>query len=198
VRRMRNRIGGRTIAPLTGILLLASASHLVAEENGADLFAPVASVLTHPRCINCHTVTEYPRQGNDRHRHQFLVMRGIDNQGAVGARCSGCHRDENQSASGVPGAPHWQLSPLSMAWERAPGVIMSNGDLCRRLLDKSHNGGRDLAALEEHLASDRLVHWGFTPGTDAAQHAREAPPLSHGAFVEAFRRWASAGARCPD
>jgi hypothetical protein len=36
-------------------------------------FQSMAEVLRHPRCMNCHTVTEFPRQGNDRHRHQQMV-----------------------------------------------------------------------------------------------------------------------------
>jgi hypothetical protein len=35
----------------------------------------MAEVPRHPRCMNCHTVTEFPRQGNDRHRHQQMVAR---------------------------------------------------------------------------------------------------------------------------
>ena len=36
----------------------------------------VYSVLSNPRCINCHTATNYPQQGDDRHRHLFNVVRG--------------------------------------------------------------------------------------------------------------------------
>ena len=36
----------------------------------------VYSVLTYPRCINCHTATNYPQQGDDRHRHFANVIRG--------------------------------------------------------------------------------------------------------------------------
>ena len=37
-------------------------------EAGLAAWRQVYSVLTHPRCINCHTATNYPQQGDDRHR----------------------------------------------------------------------------------------------------------------------------------
>src|SRR5947207_157338 len=46
------------------------------------------SVLTHPRCINCHTATNYPEQGDDRHRHLFKVVRGPSGTGVPGLNCA--------------------------------------------------------------------------------------------------------------
>jgi mono/diheme cytochrome c family protein len=43
---------------------------------GLAAWQQVYSVLTYPRCINCHTATNYPEQGDDRHRHLFNVVRG--------------------------------------------------------------------------------------------------------------------------
>jgi hypothetical protein len=58
-------------------------------------------VLTHPRCINCHTATNYPQQGDDRHRHFANVVRGPEGKGVpalqfaptclLWARSFGCH-----------------------------------------------------------------------------------------------------------
>src|SRR5882724_5703782 len=124
----------------------ADATTAAKQAASGDLFAPVADVLLHPRCINCHTMTDYPRQANDRHRHQFLIMRGADDRGAIGARCTQCHQSENQVGSGVPGAADWRLAPLQMAWETKPGIAMTKAELCRRILDKSRNGFRDLRA----------------------------------------------------
>ena len=48
----------------------------------------IYSVLTHPRCINCHTQApavlnntnlRFPRQGDDRHPHLFGVVAGTTN-----------------------------------------------------------------------------------------------------------------------
>ena len=75
------------------------------------------SVLTHPRCINCHTATNYPEHGDDRHRHLFNVVRGSAGTGVPGLNCATCHQQSNADATGVPGAPNWRLAPLSMAWQ---------------------------------------------------------------------------------
>jgi hypothetical protein len=169
-----------------------------AASSDARLFEPIAAVLTHPRCLNCHTVSDYPRQGNDRHRHLFLVARGSDDRGVPGGRCGQCHQAQNQAASGVPGAPNWRLAPSAMAWEAGPGEAMDDSALCRRLLDRSRNGGRDLAALEQHLGAEPLVRWAWRPGDDSRGASREVPPIGHAQFVQAFRAWTAAGAPCPD
>lgn len=184
--------------PLFFVLLVTL--HLAANAWGAadELFAPIARVMTHPRCLNCHTSTDYPRQGDDRHRHLFLVVRGDDNRGAPGAHCGNCHGGANQSASGVPGAPGWRLAPLDMAWEGTPGVAMDNAGLCRRLLDRQRNGGRDSAALERHMTEEPLVAWAWAPGKDRLQEGRAPPPLSQADFIAAFRAWRAAGAPCPE
>src|SRR4026209_2609016 len=44
--------------------------------DGLAAWERVYSVLTSPRCINCHTATNYPQQGDDRHRHFANVVRG--------------------------------------------------------------------------------------------------------------------------
>src|SRR2546423_9200994 len=36
---------------------------------GLAAWQKVYSVLTHPRCIKCHTAQNYPKQGDDRHRN---------------------------------------------------------------------------------------------------------------------------------
>ena len=162
----------------------------------AQLFEPIAAVLTHPRCLNCHTVTDYPRQGNDRHPHLFLIARGADDRGAVGKRCTECHQSQNQG-NGVPGALNWRLAPLAMAWEAEAGKALATAPLCRRLLDATRNGHRDLAQLEEHMQNEPLVRWAWSPGNDVRGTAREVPPGSHEEFMRAFRAWEAAGAPCP-
>src|SRR5262249_33208000 len=99
----------------------------------------IQSVLTHPRCLNCHTSVDHPKQGDDRHRHQQHVVRGVDGHGAPAMRCATCHRGTNDAPSGVPGAPNWHLAPLSMSWENKEG-----NELCRALLDRKLNGNRSV------------------------------------------------------
>ena len=129
-----------TFAPVRPAAQSAKAPDGGAVSSATDHWRVIESVLTHPRCINCHTVSNYPRQGDDRHVHQFRVVRGPDDRGAPGAQCSACHQEDNQPSSGVPGAPNWRLAPVSMAFERAPGVALSGKALCERLLDKKRNG----------------------------------------------------------
>ncbi len=153
----------------------------------AGLFQPVAAVLRHPRCMNCHPRDDRPRQSDDRHIHLQNVVRGVDNMGFVNARCNACHRDENSEFSGVPGAPTWHLAPLSMGWQG-----LNDGDLCKALIDKSKNGDKSIAQLVEHMEKDPLVLWGWKPGGDRA-------PVStpHPEFMTQLKTWASAGAPCP-
>jgi hypothetical protein len=99
----------RHIAP--ALFVGAMAGACLAQEPRPNDWPLIAKVLKHPRCLNCHTNTQFPRQGDDRHRHQQLVMRGARNEGAPTLRCSTCHQRANSADRKVPGAPHWQLAP---------------------------------------------------------------------------------------
>src|SRR6185369_8660992 len=101
--------------------------------------------------------TDFPRQGDERRRHDFGVVRGESGHGAAAMHCSTCHTDRNQAV--VPGAPHWGLAPLAMAWEGK-----GEAELCRQLTDPQRNGGRTSAMLLDHLSNDALVAWGWAPG----------------------------------
>ena len=105
------------------------------------------------------------------------ITRGVDDKGAIGARCVACHRDENND-TGVPGAPHWQLAPLSMGWQG-----LSVGELCTVLKDPKLNGNRTLADLIKHMDEDKLVLWGWGPGKDIDGKDREPVPIPHAEFV---------------
>lgn len=154
---------------------------------GSDLFKPVADVLRDPRCMNCHPRDDRPRQGDDRHPHLQNVVRGPDNLGFVNARCTACHRSENNDHTGVPGAENWHLAPLSMGWQG-----LTDADLCKTLKDETANGGRSVAALVEHMEKDKLVLWGWAPGRDRKPVAKPHPQ-----FISEVKAWAAAGAPCP-
>ncbi len=158
-------------------------------ERSAAAFRSLATVLRNPRCMNCHTKTNFPREGDDRHRHDQYVLRGPDNHGVVGMRCETCHRDANQpnEARGVPGAPGWALAPLSMAWED-----LDDGQLADRLKDQTRNGARSLEALYDHMANDQLVGWGWNPGG-----SRKPVPMPREEFARLVREWIDAGAVSP-
>ena len=164
---------------------LVTAAH-AASADGA-LFTPVATVLRHPRCMNCHPRDDRPRQGDDQHKHLQNIVRGADDMGFVNARCNACHRDENNVDSGVPGAPAWHVAPLSMGWQG-----LSDAELCTALKDESKNGGKNIAALVEHMDKDPLVLWGWAPGG-----SRTPVSTPHPQFVTELKAWAAAGAPCP-
>src|SRR6266540_6838579 len=73
--------------------------------DGLAAWEQVYSVLTSPRCINCHTATNYPQQGDDRHRHFANVIRGPEGKGVPGLNCVSCHQETNADSTGVPGGP---------------------------------------------------------------------------------------------
>ena len=177
---------------LVGALLLGAAAH-AAEAQAKDpaksraAFVTVARVLRDARCMNCHTVTNFPRQGDDRHRHQQLVMRGPGDQGAVTLKCSACHGERNSWDGRVPGAPHWQLAPLSMAWEG-----LDDAQLCRAVLALDKNGQRDGAKLAQHMLHDPLVQWAWSPGL------RRAAAVPQAEFHAAVQDWIGFGPACPE
>jgi hypothetical protein len=75
---------------------------------------------------------------------------------------------------------------MRMAWQG-----LSPQAVCQALLDPARNGGRDVAALEDHLRNDPIVAWGFHPGP-----GRQPPPISHPALVAHFVTWKDAGTPC--
>lgn len=179
-----------------GIMILflqvqAQAPHSRREES-LKYFDQAATVLQHPRCLNCHPAGDLPTQGMDMHIHLMNVQRGPKDHGAVGMQCSACHTDKNNKDSGVPGAPHWALAPKDMAWQG-----LSKGDLCRRLKDskKPNRFAGDKTAEEfiKHNAEDKLVAWGWDPG-----HGREPAPMTQKKFGELIAKWIQTGAECPE
>jgi len=163
----------------------------ILQTDGA-VFEKVMSVITHQRCMNCHPSDDYPRQGDDSHYHRFGIQRGIDNRGLAALQCGSCHQEANNLSSGVPGAPHWSLAPISMGWQG-----LNKADIARALLDPVKNGGRNLSEIEHHLTEDPLVLWVFDPGVDNEGVERQKPPLSKEEWVKAVKEWINQGAPIP-
>ena len=157
----------------------------------------VYSVLTYPRCINCHTATNYPQQGDDRHRHFANVIRGPEGKGVAGLNCASCHQEKNSDATGVPGGHNWHLAPLSMRWQDLNDRKLTSAEVCRALIDRKKNHGLDGPGLLKHHQEEPLVLWAWNPGRRPDGSARSLPPLTHAQFVEATRRWVAAGTPCP-
>jgi len=156
------------------------------------MFNEIGRVLTHPRCMGCHPAGDHPLQGADLHEHRPPVARG-DDAGRLGTKCGGCHTEQNvtlyeaASYQSIPGHPRWGLAPLSMAWQDK-----SLREICLQLKDTERNGGRDLKLLQEHVATDDLVAWGWNPG-----EGREPAPGSQQAAGELVQAWIDSGAQCP-
>jgi hypothetical protein len=161
------------------------------EQQAAQIFRQLATVLEHPRCMNCHPRADYPLQGDDRHRHAINVTRGPADRGAPGLHCSACHQSVNQPASGVPGAPDWHLAPPRMAWEG-----LSIGELCRALLDPAR-GGMKPNDFIPHFQTG-LVRWAWSPGADQHGNPRLAPPIPYEQFLALTREWVAQGTPCPE
>jgi hypothetical protein len=155
----------------------------------AAAFEELVPVLRNPRCMNCHSSGDYPRQGDDMHRHTMEVRRGPDGHGLNAVKCSTCHQDHNLSGIHTPpGAPDWGLPPPSMPmiWEG-----LSDHHLCELLKDPQQNGHRSVAKIVEHMHTP-LVLWAWDPG-----EGRKPIPSSENLFLSAVERWAAHGAACP-
>ena len=155
----------------------------------AAAFTAMLPALHSPRCMNCHSKGDYPRQGDDLHPHAMNVRRGSTGMGVPGANCGTCHQDHNLAGVHTPpGAPDWHLPPpaMPMIWEG-----LSPGQLCELFKDPTRNGGRTPQQIVEHLQTP-LVLWGWHPGDD-----RTPVPMRYENFMTYARTWVANGAACP-
>lgn len=155
----------------------------------------IHAVFAHPRCANCHVEDDRPRWSGAHYGttgvHAFNVRRGDDGAGFgnAGLRCTTCHFETNSPVlHGPPGAPHWHLAPVEMAW-----FDRSSAEICNQIKDPERNGGRTLDEVAHHVLTDALVLWGWEPGP-----GREPAPGSAEETFAAIERWAEAGAPCPE
>ncbi|MBP7648857.1 MAG: Isoquinoline 1-oxidoreductase subunit [Phenylobacterium sp.] len=170
----------------------ATAFNTITDKNARSvaLFQEAGKVITHPRCANCHPV-DRPTQGDDRRPHMPVVARGGDGHGE-GLQCASCHTAKNVWVGGtyivtIPGNPKWALAPASMAWQGK-----SLGEICAQIKDPARNGGKTLAQIQEHMAVDELVAWGWNPGL-----GRAAAPGTQAQLGELIQAWIDTGASCP-
>ncbi len=179
-------LAATTANTLSGTQVSSNATPL--QGDTAEAFETVVSVLTNPRCINCHPSDNQPRQRDDQIVHILNVTRGEDNHGGPVQSCETCHHEENNPYSLVPGAPHWGLAPKSMGW-----LGLSHVEIAQTLIDPAKNGGRSFDDLVKHVNEDALVLWGWDPGP-----GRTPIPVPHDEFVQALEIWLDAGAPIPE
>jgi mono/diheme cytochrome c family protein len=156
----------------------------------AEAFEAIVPVLRHPRCINCHSKGDAPRQGDDSHPHFMNVRRGSAGEGVPGVKCSACHQDHNLAGADLPpGAPDWRLpSPeMPMIWEG-----LSDRQLCELFKDPKQNGHHTIEQIVEHMESP-LVQWGWNPG-----EGRNPVRMPRQEFLGDVKLWAAKGSACPD
>jgi hypothetical protein len=155
-----------------------------------SLFTAFVPVLRHPRCMNCHSTGDFPRQGDDRHAHAMNVRRGDAGHGVTAEKCSTCHQDHNLDGAHLPpGAPSWGLPPAGtpMIWQG-----LTDAQICQSIKDPKQNRNRTLDQLVEHLTEDKLVMWAWNPG-----EGRTPVPMPRDEFAAKVKQWQSAGAPCP-
>jgi hypothetical protein len=158
-------------------------------ELSAAAFKSIVPVLRSPRCMNCHSSGDSPRQGDDRRPHLMQIRRGPDGRGTSTVKCSTCHQDRNLAGRHMPpGAPDWHLpSPVEpLVWEG-----LTDRQLCQLVLDPRQNSSRSPEAIVEHLQTP-LVQWGFHPG-----EGRAPVPMYSERFLALVKVWISRGAVCP-
>ena len=197
---MRTFLPARTLVAISLCCTLAAAAQTVSlqgpeafdavrdrGERSRALFVEAAKVILSPRCMNCHPNGESPTQGDDMHLHVPRVVRGADGHGATALACTTCHQTANFDPSGVPGNPKWQLAPATMAWQG-----QSLGQICMQIKDAKRNGGKTLAQIQDHMASDPLVGWGWAPGGK-----RVPAPGTQAQLGALMQAWVATGAACP-
>lgn len=170
-------------------LVLAGAARAQDSAAAATAFEGILPVLHHPRCMNCHSTGDFPRQGDDGHPHTMQVRRGPQGQGINAVKCSTCHQEVNvASLHAPPGAKDWHLPPpeTPMIWEG-----LSSRELCELLKDPKQNGNRTPQQIVEHMSTP-LVVWAWSPG-----EGRTPIPTPLSDFLAKIQAWASNGAACP-
>ena len=180
---------------LVAIVSLSAGPQTPSRIDGLSAWTSVYAVVSSPRCINCHTAGRYPEQGDDRHRHLYNVVRGLNDSGVAGLSCGTCHQSSNADSTGVPGARHWQLAPLSMKWQDADDRVLPSPQICRIIVSEAKRRHLDLV---QHHADEALVRWAFQPGLRNDGTPRTLPPLTHAQFLAATRTWVAAGTPCPE
>src|SRR5436309_15126057 len=60
-------------------------------ERSRAIFAEIGTVLTHPRCMNCHPAGEHTLQGADHHDHRPGAWRNDTER--CGTPCNECHKE---------------------------------------------------------------------------------------------------------
>ena len=171
----------------------ASAAMVPTRDQGLAAFETIRGVFQSPRCQNCHPSGDAPLQGEDGHPHTMNVERGPDGFGRTGQTCTTCHGPATPPSTYGQHEPPGVLAGWHMPGPNQKLVFagLAPGELCRRLIDRTQNGGLDPAGLRGHLDTP-LVTWGWDPGFGRAPVA-----TPRAQFLTAFETWSHASTPCP-
>ncbi|SLN76158.1 hypothetical protein [Roseisalinus antarcticus] len=172
----------------------------VAPEEGLAAWENIHTVLTHPRCLNCHVGEDnVPLWGTAEapgRVHGMAINAGNSRIGAEGLSCNACHQTSTRPNTVPHAAPQtgmdWRLAPVEFQW-----TDRTSAEICAQMRDPDRNGGRDEAGLIEHILHDAeligFITWSFDPG-----EGREPAPGSLQQHLEDMAIWTAAGMPCPE
>lgn len=159
------------------------------DATAASAFESIITVLHNPRCMNCHSIGDFPRQGDHGYRHTMNVRRGPFGDGIAAVKCSTCHQDHNLAGEHMPpGAPDWRMpsADTPMIWQG-----LTDRQLCELFKNRERNGNRNVDEIVEHMTTP-LVLWGWNPG-----EGRTPIPMPQAEFMAKMKEWAYRGGACP-
>lgn len=168
-------------------------------EEALAAFKHLHRVATHPRCANCHAVSDQPLHGDRAsgpRPHAMNISRRIQ---ALGMPCTTCHQTHNLPGRHMPpGAPHWTMpedGDKAITRSTSPRALCATWtDTRRNRVESGDQRGhaRTLPDLLVHVTTDPLVRWAWEPG-----EGRDRAPGTHAQFVQRFSVWVKGGAPCP-
>src|SRR3989442_14059835 len=83
--------GSRWISATESQAATATVAAVPASGDGT-LFTAFVSVLRNPRCMNCHSQGDFPRQGDDGQQYAMYGRHGPDVHVVTAQECSKCHQ----------------------------------------------------------------------------------------------------------
>lgn len=175
----------------------AASSGSVDAVDGLEAWVRIYEVTSHPRCANCHVgesdvpMWSGPSYGQAK-PHGMGIRAGESRIGAETLACITCHAESERAQLKPHMAPRvgatWMLAPPEADW-----FGRSSNEICTQLRDPARNGGRDYAALADHIGHDVILSWAWSPGA-----GREPAPYSLDAHIRDIHIWGAAGQPCPD
>ena len=181
-------VSATTPDPASGLKPVSDFASIANEkQRSLALFGEAGKVITSPRCMNCHPAGDRPAQGDDRHPHLPLVVRGVDGFGAIGMRCTTCHGPANFDPAQLPGHPNG--TSRRSRWR---------GSASRWARSASRSRTPSATAASRWMISFttwpkiRLYGWGWHPGA-----GRTPAPGTQAEFGALIKAWVDTGAVCP-